>query len=175
MPTWTPTCSIPFPQPSTPVRSLFPTFSSAANEKRRPDITSSITYSSSAQLQSPGTVDAYHDVDDLSLVPVKAVPLPAADRTIELEVLFDTMDDGTNHAMFNMITYNSPLVPAIMSEMSLGQNASTAAAYGPYSFVLDHLSVVDIVLKNGDTGKHPLCVPVSSSSSSLVLLLLRAR
>ncbi|PIL27757.1 transporter [Ganoderma sinense ZZ0214-1] len=119
------------------------------------NLTSSVTYSSSASLQSPGTIDAYHDVDDLSLVPVKAVPLPAADRTIELEVTFDTMDDGTNHAMFNLITYNSPIVPAVLSELSLGQNATVASAYGPYSFVVDHLSVFDIVLKNGDTGKHP--------------------
>ena len=163
MRTWTLSCSTPSPLPSTPVRFPFTDLLSTANKKLCLDITSSITYSPSAQLQSLGTVDAYHDVDDLSLVPVKAVPLPAADRTIELEVLFDTMDDGTNHAMFNMITYNSPLVPAIMSEMSLGQNASSAEAYGPYSFVLDHLSVVDIVLKNGDTGKHPLCVSFSFS------------
>lgn len=91
-------------------------------------------------------------------MPIKAIPLPSADRSIELEVLFDTMDDGTNHAMFNMLTYNSPIVPAILSEVSLGQNATSASAYGPYSFVVDHLSVFDIVLKNGDSGKHPLCV-----------------
>lgn len=82
------------------------------------DITSSITYDSSASVTDLGFVDAYHDVDDLSLVPVEVIPLEPADRTIELEVLFDTMADGTNHAMFNMITYNSPLVPAVMSEMS---------------------------------------------------------
>ena len=97
-------------------------------------------------------------MDDLALVPIEVKPLPEADRTIELEVLFDTMDDGTNHAMFNMVTYNSPLVPSIMSEMTLGENATVATAYGPNSFVLDHLSVFDIVLKNGDAGKHPLYV-----------------
>lgn len=95
-------------------------------------------------------------MDDLSLVPIEVIPLPPADRTIELEVLFDTMEDGTNHAMFNMITYNPPIVPAIFSEMSLGQNATVSSAYGPTSFVLDHLSTFDIVLKNGDAGKHPL-------------------
>ncbi|TBU58335.1 Fet3 protein [Dichomitus squalens] len=120
-----------------------------------PNVTSSITYSSSAPLNNLGTVDAYHDVDDLALVPTDVIPLNPADRTIELEVSFDTMADGTNHAMFNGITYNSPLVPAIMSEMSLGQNASVAGAYGPTSFVLDHLTTFDIVLKNGDAGKHP--------------------
>ena len=95
--------------------------------------------------------------DDLALVPTDVIALDPADRTIELEVSFDTMADGTNHAMFNGITYNSPLVPAIMSEMSLGQNATVASAYGPTSFVIDHLTTFDIVLKNGDAGKHPLC------------------
>ncbi|KAI0634793.1 Fet3 protein [Trametes polyzona] len=120
-----------------------------------PNVTSSITYDASKSLTDLGFVDEYHDVDDLALVPVQAVPLPPADRTIELEVLFDTMDDGTNHAMFNMVTYNSPLVPTIMSEMSLGENATVATAYGTNGFVLNHLEVVDIVLKNGDAGKHP--------------------
>jgi iron transport multicopper oxidase len=66
------------------------------------------------------------------------------------------MDDGTNHAMFNLITYNSPLVPAVVSALSLGSNATTAEAYGPLSFVVDQFDVVDIVIKNGDAGKHPL-------------------
>jgi iron transport multicopper oxidase len=88
-----------------------------------------------------------------------------ADRTIELEVLFDTMDDGTNRAMFNMISYDSPLVPTALSALTLGTNATVASAYGSTNFVLDHLSVVDIVVKNGDAGKHPLLV----SSSFIVL------
>ncbi|KAF9003375.1 Fet3 protein [Cyathus striatus] len=121
-----------------------------------PNITSSITYDSSASITDNGTVDAYHDVDDVSLVPIEVIPqYPPATKTIELEVLFDTMDDGTNHAMFNQITYNSPLVPAVFSEMTLGQNATVPEAYGPQSFVLDHGDIVDIVVKNGDAGKHP--------------------
>ncbi|OBZ77891.1 Iron transport multicopper oxidase fio1 [Grifola frondosa] len=119
------------------------------------DITSSVTYSSSAPLTDLGTVDAYHDVDDLALVPLDVEALLPAGRTIELEVSFDTMEDGTNHAMFNMVTYNSPLVPAIMSMMSLGDNATVVNAYGPNSFVVDHLETFDIVVKNGDAGKHP--------------------
>ncbi|KAI0747068.1 Fet3 protein [Daedaleopsis nitida] len=130
---------------------MFDTIPDALN----PNITSSITYDSSQPVTDLGFVDAYHDVDDLSLVPLETIPLQPADRTIELEVLFDTMADGTNHAMFNMITYNSPLVPAIMSEMSLGDNATSASAYGPTSFVIDPFTTFDIVLKNGDAGKHP--------------------
>ena len=79
-----------------------------------------------------------------------------ADRTIELEVSFDTMDDGTNHAMFNGKVFNLPKTPALLSAISLGSNASVESAYGPFSFVLNHLEVVDLKLLNGDSGKHPL-------------------
>lgn len=79
-----------------------------------------------------------------------------ADKTIELEVLFDTVNDGTNRAMFNMISYDAPLVPSVLSELTLGPNATVASAYGHSNFVLDHLSTVDIIVKNGDAGKHPL-------------------
>lgn len=91
-------------------------------------------------------------------MPVEVIAQPAATKTIELEVLFDVMDDGTNRGMFNMITYNPPLVPAVFSQLTLGENATASTAYGPLSFVVDHLEVVDIVIKNGDDGKHPLYV-----------------
>ncbi|KAJ7054380.1 Fet3 protein [Mycena amicta] len=121
-----------------------------------PNSTASITYSETASLTDLGTIAEYSDVDDISMVPVVAIPAPAAaDQTIELEVSFDTMDDGTNHAMFNLVTYNSPLTPAILSALTLGDNATVASAYGPQSFVLNHFDVVDIIVKNGDAGKHP--------------------
>ncbi|KAJ4490893.1 Fet3 protein [Lentinula aciculospora] len=121
----------------------------------QPNITSSITYSSSASITDSGTVDAYFAVNDTQLVPVEQVAAPDATKTITLVAAFDTMDDGTNHAMFNQITYNSPLVPAILSEMTLGSNATVEEAYGPLSFVVDHFDVVDIVIQNSDTGDHP--------------------
>ncbi|KAJ7854254.1 hypothetical protein B0H14DRAFT_2353866, partial [Mycena olivaceomarginata] len=74
--------------------------------------------------------------------------------TIELEVSFDTMDDGTNHAMFNLVTYNSPLVPTILSAMTIGGNTTDASVYGPQSF--EHMDILDIVVKNGDARKHHL-------------------
>jgi hypothetical protein len=80
------------------------------------------------------------------------------DRTIELEASFGTMTDGTNRAMFNQISYQSPLVPTVLSVLTLGSNATEATAYGTASIVLDHLSAVQIILKNGDVGKHPLYV-----------------
>ncbi|KAK7036555.1 ferroxidase fet3 [Paramarasmius palmivorus] len=120
-----------------------------------PNVTSSITYSSSAALTDSGFVDEYKMVEDIGLVPVEKVAAPAVTKTIELEVLFDTMDDGTNRAMFNQITYNQPKTPAIFSELTLGNDATVEKAYGPLSFVVNHMEVVDLVVKNGDAGKHP--------------------
>lgn len=102
------------------------------------------------------TVDAYHPVDDMSLVPVQIISQPPRGTTVELLAAFTTMDDGTNRALFNDITYNSPLVPATLSELTLGSNATVPGAYGPSSFVLEHNDVVDIIVNNSDTGAHPL-------------------
>lgn len=113
-------------------------------------------YNQSAPVPDYTYVDAYLETNDTALVPVDVVPMVPATTTIELEFEFDTLDDGTNHALVNGVTYNSPLVPAVLSQLTLGANASVAEAYGPLSFVVNHLDVVDIVLKNADTGKHPL-------------------
>lgn len=120
------------------------------------DITSSVTYSASAPLTDSGFIEEYHDIDDVSLVPIVAESQPPVTKTIDLEVLFDTMDDGTNRAMFNEVTWNPPSVPGIFSVMSLGENATVEGAYGPLSFVIEYGDVVDLVIKNGDAGKHPL-------------------
>ena len=123
-----------------------------------PNITSSVTYDPSKPVTDLGTIDLYHDIDDMALVPLDVEPLLPATKSISLEVTFDTLDDGTNRAMFNGQTFVSPLVPTVMSEMSLGANATDVQAYGPFSFVLNHLEVIDILLQNGDAGKHPLYV-----------------
>ncbi|KAN0107686.1 Fet3 protein [Russula decolorans] len=121
----------------------------------QPNITASITYNSSALLTNPSLVDAYHDMNDTSLVPVVVEPMLSVDRTIELEVSFDTMTDGTNHAMFNQVSYLPPLVPTVLSVLTLGSNATDTTPYGYSGFVLDHLSAVQIIIKNGDIGNHP--------------------
>nr|AHD24914.1 putative laccase 1 [Flammulina velutipes] len=102
-----------------------------------------------------GSIEEYHEIDDISLVPFIPFDAPAATRVIELEADFDTMSDGTNRGMFNQITYTPPLVPAVFSALSLGSNATVEHAYGPLSFVLEHLDVVDIIIKNADDNQHP--------------------
>lgn len=58
--------------------------------------------------------------------------------------------------MFNNVTYNAPLVPSILTELTMGSLSSDVAVYGPQSFVLNHNEVVEIRLYNWDAGKHPL-------------------
>lgn len=120
------------------------------------DITSSVTYNTSAPLTNNGTVDEYHDVNDTALVPIVVVAQPVASQSFVLNFNFETMTDGTNRALINQVTFNYPKVPTVLSELSLGSNATIQQAYGPSSFVLDHLEVFDIVIQNSDTGKHPL-------------------
>jgi iron transport multicopper oxidase len=94
----------------------------------------------------------------MALVPLQVIPQRNVTKTIDLEVTFATMDDGTNRAMFNQITFNYPLVPSLFSALSLGPNATRQEAYSPLSFVINPFDVVDLVIKNGDTGGHPLYV-----------------
>ena len=102
---------------------------------------------------------------DIDLVPLQAQAMQPSTSTLEVYFEFDTMDDGMNHAVvsgsfngasWDPVTYNAPLVPATMSALTLGDNATTSEAYGPLSFAVGHLEVLDIVLRNGDSGKHPL-------------------
>jgi iron transport multicopper oxidase len=99
-------------------------------------------------------------MNDTSLVPIVVEPMLPVDRTIELEVSFNTMTDGTNRAMFNQVSYLAPLVPTVLSVLTLGSNATDPTPYGYSGFVLDHLNAVQIILKNGDIGNHPLYVPI---------------
>lgn len=84
------------------------------------DATATLAYNPSSPLTSPSTIDAYSDTNDTALVPIPALPqYTQAAVTIPLLVAFDTMDDGTNRAMFNEITYDVPIVPAVLSALSL--------------------------------------------------------
>ena len=120
------------------------------------DITSSITYNSSAPLTNNGTVEEYHYVKDIALVPTIAIPQPVATKSYLLNFNFDLTTDGTNHAFINNVTFNYPLVPTVLSELTLGWDAILQQAYGPSSIVLGHLEVFDIVIQNADSGGHPL-------------------
>ncbi|KIK69948.1 hypothetical protein GYMLUDRAFT_150929 [Collybiopsis luxurians FD-317 M1] len=120
-----------------------------------PNVTSSITYNLSALAQDDGPISEYIPIDDMTLVPRTPLVAPEPSRTIVLGANLDVMDDGTNRGLFNMVTYNYPLVPGLFSSLTLAENATTEYAYGPSSLLLNHMEVVDIVIHNEDDGDHP--------------------
>ncbi|KAF8989715.1 Fet3 protein [Cyathus striatus] len=83
-------------------------------------------------------------MNDISLIPIKVIPQLKTTRTLILQANFDLMTDGTNRGIFNNVTYNSPLVPLVLSDI-----------YGPSTFVFNPFDVVDLVVQNADSGGHP--------------------
>lgn len=69
-------------------------------------------------------------MDDTVFVPSIALPqLPLPDQVIELEVTFDTMNDGTNHAMFNSKTFNFPKVPTVFTQVEYAAQNISASSF----------------------------------------------
>lgn len=94
----------------------------------------------------------------MTLVPHDGMGLlPEPDQTVELDVIMDNLGDGANYAFFNNITYVTPKVPTLYSALSAGDQAGDPAIYGEYShpFVLKKGEIVQIVVNNLDTGRHP--------------------
>lgn len=94
----------------------------------------------------------------MTLVPYDEMELlPEPDRTVELNVIMDNLGDGVNYAFFNNITYVTPKVPSLYTLLSAGDMASDPTIYGGYTnpFVLKKGEVVQIVVNNLDSGRHP--------------------
>ena len=105
-----------------------------------PNATSSITYSSSGSLTdlSPVPLEFYQATDDTVFVPsIVESQLPPPDKVIDLEVIFDTMDDGTNHAMFNSKTFNMPKVPTVLTQVEYATQNISAFGLGVDARQLD--------------------------------------
>lgn len=60
-------------------------------------------------------------------------------------------------AFFNDITYVFPAVPTLYTALSAGELADNPTIYGVNSnpYVLKHNDVIEIVLNNLDSGRHP--------------------
>lgn len=104
-------------------------------------------------------VDSVDDfLDDFYLTPLNKEKLyDDADQTITVDVTMDNLGDGVNYAFFNNITYTKPKLPPLMTALSAGENATNELVYGTntHTYVLQDNDVIDIVLNNGDTGRHP--------------------
>lgn len=103
-------------------------------------------------------MDALEPFDDIGLVPYDGMELlPEPDKTVELNVIMDNLGDGANYAFFNNITYKAPKVPTLYTVLSSGDQANDPRVYGEYThpFVLEKDEVVQIVVNNLDSGRHP--------------------
>lgn len=124
------------------------------------NVTNQIVYNSNADRADQYYLEdeEFGELDDFFLQPLEKVPLyDDADYTISVDVVMDNLGNGVNYAFFNNITYTTPKVPTLHTVLSAGKNASNAEVYGSntHTFVLKKDEVVDIVLNNNDTGRHP--------------------
>jgi iron transport multicopper oxidase len=122
------------------------------------DVTAWIVYDESNANPEPALLGSFYDWEDTSLVPLEPEPVVQPDESHQLDVLFSTLGDGVNYATFNEISYMAPIVPTLLTALSVPSNYSTVATvYGTSTnpFVLGHNNMVQIILNNGDTGKHP--------------------
>ncbi|EMR64985.1 putative multicopper oxidase protein [Eutypa lata UCREL1] len=122
------------------------------------NVTGWLVYDSANSLPEPALVDELDPFDDMTLVPYdEQVLLPEPTRVVTLDVIMDNLGDGANYAFFNNITYTAPKVPTLYTVLSAGDQATDASIYGSYTnaFVLEKDDIVQIVVNNLDTGRHP--------------------
>ncbi|KAG6137921.1 hypothetical protein E4U38_000812 [Claviceps purpurea] len=117
-----------------------------------------LSYDQTKTLPDPALVDELNPFDDMTLEAYDGMELlPEPDYNVELNVVMDNLGNGANYAFFNNITYKSPKVPTLYSVLSAGEQAENPAIYGEYThpFVLKKDEIVQIVVNNLDSGRHP--------------------
>jgi iron transport multicopper oxidase len=121
--------------------------------------TSYLSYSEDNEQPEQAYVDSLDDyLDDFYLVPVDKVDLfDEADQVITVDLAMDNLNDGINYAFFNNITFTTPKTPLLLTALAAGELATNEIVYGTntHSIVLQKDEIVDIVVNNLDTGKHP--------------------
>ncbi|KAJ1323061.1 iron transport multicopper oxidase [Microdochium nivale] len=143
-----------FPLVASMDTSLFDTLPDGLNY----NVTAWLTYNDTADFPDPVMVDELKPFDDMTLVPQDSMALlPEPDQTYELNVIMNDLSDGANYAFFNNITYKHPTVPTLYTALTSGANATSPEIYGTYThpMVLAKDSVVQIVVNNLDSGRHP--------------------
>ncbi|KAF9885646.1 hypothetical protein FE257_012737 [Aspergillus nanangensis] len=122
------------------------------------NVTGWLVYDDQNHNPAPSTVSEFDPYDDFQLVPVDGEKLlEEPDYTVTLDLTMDNLGDGANYAFFNGITYVMPKVPTLYTALSTGPAATDPAIYGTntHAFVLGKGDIIDLVLNNDDTGKHP--------------------
>lgn len=112
------------------------------------NITSNIAYNvntSSAALAPAGTIDDYTEFPDWEMNPLIVEEQVQADVSVQMNAFFATASNGVNRAFFNNVTYITPLVPTILTAVSMGQQAYNPDVYAQTNtFVLTHGQTVQM-------------------------------
>ncbi|KAE8367391.1 Cupredoxin [Aspergillus caelatus] len=122
------------------------------------NVTGWLIYDTKAERPAPTDISSFDPYDDFKLVPVDGEKLLSdPDYTVTLDLTMDNLGDGANYAFFNGITYVMPKVPTLYTALSTGSAATNSTVYGynTNAFILDKGDIIDLVLNNEDTGKHP--------------------
>ena len=115
-------------------------------------------YNDAAPKPEPVMLDTLNPYDDFDLKPQDGMEIyDHVDYSFNLDLTMNNLGDGASYAFFNDITYVQPQVPTLYSTLTTGPNASNPAVYGSQTnaFVLEKDEIIEIVLNNYDTGKHP--------------------
>ncbi|KAK7519477.1 putative ferrooxidoreductase Fet3 [Phyllosticta citriasiana] len=122
------------------------------------NVTGYLIYDKHGHRPQPYVLDEFGPYDDFNLEPIDGVALyKNPDQVIVLNMSMNNLGDGANYAFFNDITYTAQKVPTLYSVLSSGSAATNPVIYGhdTNSYVLMKDQVIDVVLNNMDTGKHP--------------------
>jgi iron transport multicopper oxidase len=117
-----------------------------------------VVYDDEKPLPLPYGLKSDELFNEFDLRPLQNIELfDEPDYRITLDVIMDNLGDGINYAFFNNITYVAPKVPTLLSVLDAGENALRSEIYGSntHSYVLQPNEVVEIVVNNKDTGRHP--------------------
>ncbi|KAL7274854.1 hypothetical protein RUND412_002215 [Rhizina undulata] len=127
--------------------------------KINPNVTGWLVYNSTQPNPNPTPVSTFDNaLDDILLVSEDGLALFGdPDYTIVLTMSFADLGNGANYAFINNVTYVVPKVATLYTALSTGSLATNETVYSRYtnSFILGHNQVIEIVLNNLDTGKHP--------------------
>lgn len=120
------------------------------------NITGTIVYNPSGPLATEETSE-WEAFDDATLVPLIAEATSPADQVFTLNAVFSVLNDYSNKASFNDITYVMPKVPSLYTALSMGNLSSNPEVYGKYAhpMILKHNEWIEIVINNDDPGNHP--------------------
>ncbi|KAJ3275539.1 hypothetical protein HDV01_000366 [Terramyces sp. JEL0728] len=123
-----------------------------------PNATALIRYGTANPLAPADPVPDPSAFNDMEITPKYAMPALKADQIVRWDAMFAQFSDYVNHGAFNYTVYEFPLVPALFTALSTGNNATNLATYGKYAHtqILDYMKNIQIILVNTDTeGGHP--------------------